>query len=139
MTPRSPLTDSQRELQAIVEEAVGNAANKTPTVQAPSPSESSEELEKGKRLVRWEWCEKEGPVFKLRKDLAEQRERQERGMKKAIMLATFFLALVSGGIQVWGKLTARAEANAEMVQTLKDLRREIAASSQAAQVGAKTP
>ena len=134
MTPRNPLTDSQKELQAIVEEAVGNAASKTPAIQAPAASESSEELEEGKRLVRWKICKERGPIFELRNELKEQQRQRERDMKKAIALATFLVALVSGGIQIWGRFTARAEANAEMVEMLKQIR-----AQHPAQVGAKAP
>lgn len=118
MPPNRALTDSQKDLVAVVTDAVGQALT-------PSPGESSGELERGKQLVQWELCDKEGPISKLRKELEKERLEREKTMKKAIALATFILAMVSGGIQIWGKVTARAEANAEMVQALRELRAEV--------------
>lgn len=129
--PKEELTKSQKDLVAIVSGVVEQ--NKT-----PPPSEGSEEIEEGLRLLRWKICKERGPVAELRAEIARQQEQREKVMKKAIALATFVVAMVTGGIQIWGKMTSRAEANAEMVQAIKELRAEVRTAS-AAQVGTKTP
>lgn len=87
--------------------------------------DNSRDAHRARQLLRWEWCEREGPIHKLREELKEQHLQRERSMKKAIVVATFVVTAVTGGIQVWGKLSERQAATNEMAQAMRELRAEV--------------
>ena len=134
MTPTKPdgtpypksLTDSQREMAAVAGEAAASATiaatrgHATPTSFDPP---TALEYATAKRLLDWQKCKDPGgPIYELREELKEKEAQREKAMKKTIALATFVIALVTGGIQVWGKVTAHAATNAELIQAMHDLK-----------------
>lgn len=131
--PPKELTDSQRELVAIVEDRIDEAFSDAVAKITPLPSETTKmaeqaheaAVERGKELVRWDRCKKEGPIFELRAELAKQNEEREKSMKKAVLVATFVVTAVTGGIQIWGKLSERQAANNELAQMVRELRAEV--------------
>lgn len=121
------------EREALAERAAEKALKKAQAAAAatPTPTSSAE----AEQALQWQECEKCGPVWKLRAELKEQHAEREKAMKKAIALATFILATVTGGIQIWGawgKVTATSMASAEMVQALRELRAEVKTATSSA-------
>lgn len=136
-----PLTDTG-ERRAIVDEVVDRVrdeitggiemARSTPTPRettdmalAAGALERQREAEKGARLVTYDYCEKEGPIWKLREELKKKDEEREKSMRRTIMIATFVLTAVTGGIQLWGKWSATQANAGELAKAITDLRAEV--------------
>jgi hypothetical protein len=126
VTPRKELSDTDEKLLAI-EDAVARGQargeHRTPTTfEQPTPMEMAE----AKRALDWKRCkEPGGPIYELRQELKAQQEQREKAMKKTISIAVAVVTLATGGIQLWGKMTAHASVNAELVQAIRDLKAEV--------------
>ena len=118
MTPPKQLSDTDDKLEAVAERAGARGAREA------MGSEMSES-HRARQLLRWDMCKKDGPVGELRRELAYQHTQREKAMKRAIMVATFAVTAVTAGIQMWGKLSDRAAANAELVRAITELRSEV--------------
>lgn len=128
MTPPKKLSDTDEKLLAIEDAAERGAArgvaeHRTPTsFEQPTPMEMAE----AKRALDWKRCkEPGGPIYELRQELKAQQEQREKAMKKTISIAVAVVTLATGGIQLWGKMTAHASVNAELVQAIRDLKAEV--------------
>lgn len=128
MTPPKKLSDTDEKLLAIEDAAErgaarGAAEHRTPTTFEPP---TAAELSEARRALDWKRCkEPGGPIYELRQELKAQQEQREKAMKKTISIAVAVVTLATGGIQLWGKMTAHASVNAELVQAIRDLKAEV--------------
>lgn len=142
------LTDTDKDLIAVVAEESAEAAvqrvrerdltGDTPMQSNPTPPPGVL-WDAGAAAQHMRSCEApDGPVGKLRLELKEQHEQREKAMRKTLVVVGLMLSAVTGGIQLWGRLSERSASAAvldrqhsatisEMAQALQQVRGELTA------------